>query len=99
MIDISKDNLEIVLSILKNFVPNSEIRVFGSRYNGTSKKYSDLDIAIVSDKELDWELISDIKESFQESDITFRVDVLDWNNTEDYFKKIIIDKGYESIFV
>lgn len=99
MIDISKDNLEIVLSILKKFVPNSEIRVFGSRYNGTSKKYSDLDIAIVSDKELDWELISDIKESFQESDITFRVDVLDWNNTEDYFKKIIIDKGYESIFV
>ncbi|MFN4152843.1 MAG: nucleotidyltransferase domain-containing protein, partial [Candidatus Sericytochromatia bacterium] len=58
MIDISKDNLEIVLSILKKFVPNSEIRVFGSRYNGTSKKYSDLDIAIVSDKELDWELIS-----------------------------------------
>lgn len=99
MIDISKDNLEIVLSILKKFVPNSEIRVFGSRYNGTSKKYSDLDIAIVSDKELDWELISDIKESFQDSDITFRVDVLDWNNTEDYFKKIIIDKGYESIFV
>lgn len=99
MIDISKDNLEIVLSILKKFVPNSEIRFFGSRYNGTSKKYSDLDIAIVSDKELDWELISDIKESFQESDITFRVDVLDWNNTEDYFKKIIIDKGYESIFV
>lgn len=99
MIDISKDNLEIVLNILKKFVPNSEIRVFGSRYNGTSKKYSDLDIAIVSDKELDWELISDIKESFQESDITFRVDVLDWNNTEDYFKKIIIDKGYESIFV
>lgn len=99
MIDISKDNLEIVLSILKKFVPNSEIRVFGSRYNGTSKKYSDLDIAIVSDKELDWELISDIKESFQDSDITFRVDVLDWNTTEDYFKKIIIDKGYESIFV
>lgn len=99
MIDISKDNLQIVLSILKNFVPNSEIRVFGSRYNGTSKKYSDLDIAIVSDKELGWELISDIKESFQDSDITFRVDVLDWNNTEDYFKKIIIDKGYESLFV
>lgn len=98
MIDISENNLKIVLDILKDFVPDCEVRVFGSRYKGNAKKYSDLDLAIVSKDNLDWEIIADMKEEFQESDLTFRVDVLDWNNIEDNFKNIILESGYEVIF-
>lgn len=98
MIDISEKNLKIVLDILKQFVPSCEVRVFGSRYKGNAKKYSDLDLVIVGSEKINWEIISDIKEAFQESDLTFRVDVIDWNDIEDYFREIIIKSGYEVIF-
>lgn len=98
MIDISEKNLKIVLDILKQFVPNSEVRVFGSRYKMTAKKYSDLDLVILEKEKIDWRIIEDIKEAFQESDLTFRVDVIDWNNIEEYFRKIILESGYEVIY-
>lgn len=98
MIDISKKNLKIVLDILKKFVPDNEVRVFGSRYKWTSKKYSDLDLTIVGKEKMDWKLIYDLREAFQESDLNFRVDINDWNDIEEYFKQIILDSGYEVIF-
>lgn len=96
MIDITKEQLKIVLDILNKFVPNSEVRVFGSRIKGNAKKYSDLDLAIVQNDKLSWKVIADIKEAFQESNLTFRVDVLDWNSISDEFKKVI-ESGYEVI--
>ncbi|MCD6310901.1 MAG: hypothetical protein J7M11_00360 [Elusimicrobia bacterium] len=37
-----------------------------------------------------------LKEDFEESDLPFRVDVLDWNRISDEFKKVI-SKQYEII--
>ena len=98
MIDISSENLKIVLDILKDFVPDYEVRVFGSRYKHTAKKYSDLDLAIAANNETYWEIIPDLKDAFQESDLPFRVDVIDWNRTEESFKEAILKSGYEVIF-
>lgn len=98
MIDISQSNFNIVLDILKKFVPDCEVRVFGSRYKWTAKTYSDLDLAIVGKDKLDWELISDLREAFQESDLTFRVDVLDWYSIEESFRNVILESGYEILF-
>lgn len=77
------------------YLPETEVRVFGSRYKGNAKKYSDLDLAIVSKNDIYWETIADIKDEFQESDLPFRVDIIDWNNIEDSFKETIIKSGYE----
>jgi len=79
MIDIREDHLKIVLDILNQFVPLSEVRVFGSRFKWTAKDYSDLDIAIVGKDKLNWTLIADVKKAFQESDLHYRVNLLDWN--------------------
>ena len=98
MIDISENNLKIVLGILQQFVPHCEVRVFGSRYKWSAKKYSDLDLIIVGKEKIYWEIISDIKEAFQESDLTFRVDIMDWNDIEESFKEDILKSGYEVIF-
>jgi predicted nucleotidyltransferase len=54
-------HLKIVLSILKQFVPNCEVRVFGSRCNGNVKEYSDLDLAIVGKEKIDWNILADTK--------------------------------------
>ncbi len=96
MIDITPYQLDIVINILKKYVPHCEVRAFGSRYKWTAKDYSDLDLAIVGNKKLDKKVIYDIKEAFSESDLPIRVDVLDWYAISDEFKQII-NQGYEVI--
>ena len=94
MIAIEKEQLQIVKEILKRHVPNSEIRIFGSRYKNTNKEYSDIDIAIVGNKKITIEEYSKMKEEFEESNLKYRVDIIDWNAISDDFKKII-EEGYE----
>ena len=98
MIDVSEDELEIVKKIIKKHLPSCEVRVFGSRVMGTAKKYSDLDIAIVTEKNIPEDILYSLKEDFGRSDLPFRVDVLDWHMISDKFKKIIIAR-YEGLVV
>ncbi len=66
MIDIKEEHFKIIQAILNQYVPKCEVRVFGSRIKGNAKKFSDLDLALVGEKTLDWKLIAEIKEAFQE---------------------------------
>ena len=95
MIDVSPNHLDIVLTILAKYVPECEVRVYGSRYTGTAKQYSDLDIALVGREKLDWRVMAAIKEEFQESELPFRVDILDWNSVSAEFRKAIEESGYQ----
>ena len=95
MIDVSPNHIETVLGILARHVPECEARIFGSRFSGTAKRYSDLDIALVGREKLDWRVMAAIKEEFQESELPFRVDILDWNNTSAEFRKVIEESGYK----
>jgi predicted nucleotidyltransferase len=95
MIDATEKQVQIILTILKQFVPDCEVRVFGSRYNGNVKEYSDLDLTIVGKEKLDWKILADIKEAFEESDLPFRVDLLDWNAISLEFRKVIVERGFE----
>jgi len=97
MLDLSQHELEVVRSILDRFVPDAEIIVFGSRIHGTAKPRSDLDLAIKPKSALDWKLLAEIKEAFQESDLPFRVDILDWNDITPAFRKAIETNGYEPL--
>ncbi|HDL86720.1 MAG TPA: nucleotidyltransferase domain-containing protein [Candidatus Acetothermia bacterium] len=96
MIDIKPAHLKTVEHILAEHVPACEVRAFGSRVAGRSKVYSDLDLAVVCQKNLSAECLRHLKEAFEESDLPFRVDVLDWNRTSESFRKVI-EQGYEVI--
>lgn len=89
MINISSSHMEIVKKILRKHVPDCEVRVFGSRLKEKIKNYSDLDLAIVSKESLSGDVIYSLKDDFQESDLPFRVDVLDWSSISSEFKKVI----------
>jgi predicted nucleotidyltransferase len=95
MVDLKPHELEVVRNILNRFVPSAEIIVFGSRIHGTAKPWSDLDLAIKANSALDWKLLAEIKETFQESELPFRVDVLDWNDITESFRKAIEISGFE----
>ena len=96
MIDLAPHHLEKVQTILGRYVPHCEVRAFGSRVNGPAKSYSDLDLALVAPGKLSAETLRHLKESFEESDLPFRVDVLDWHETSPEFQKVI-EKEYEII--
>ncbi len=96
MIDVSAEQLNIILNILKQHVPEYEVRAFGSRYKWTAKDYSDLDLAVVGETKLDWKIISNLKEAFEESKLPFRVDVLDWHAISPEFRALI-EAGFEVI--
>ena len=96
MIEIKPAELKIIKEILCKLVPEFEVRVFGSRVKGNTKSYSDLDLALVGAKKLDLKLKFELKEALAESDLPFRVEILDWQTLSDDFKKIINQK-YEVI--
>jgi len=96
MIDLSPRHLQTVRAILGQHVPNCEVRAFGSRVSGPAKNYSDLDLAVVALTKLNPETLRHLKEAFEESDLPFRVDVLDWHETSPEFQKVI-EKAYDVI--
>jgi type I restriction enzyme, S subunit len=88
-IDIRPDHWAIVRDILLKQVPRYEVWAFGSRVTGTTKPYSDLDLAVISDKPLPLNVIGGLADDFSESDLPWRVDVVDWAATSATFRKII----------
>jgi len=96
MIDLPPHHLEKVRAILREHVPHCEVRAFGSRVRGPAKDYSDLDLAVVASGKLNDDVLRHLQEAFEESDLPFRVDVLDWHTTSPEFRKVI-EKEYEVI--
>ncbi len=88
-IDIRPDHWEIVRSILQKYVPQYAVWAFGSRAKWTAKEYSDLDLAIITDKPLSLDICASLSDDFSESDLPYKVDVVDWATTTESFRKII----------
>lgn len=97
MIDLSGEHLEEVRRILHEHFPGVEVRAFGSRVQGKTREYSDLDLALVGDVAFDWRQIEAMKDAFSESCLPFMVDILDWNAISDSFRAAIIERGFVMI--
>ncbi|HGO5815948.1 nucleotidyltransferase family protein [Mannheimia glucosida] len=91
-LDIQPEELTIVKSILQQFVPNCPVWAFGSRVKGTSRPYSDLDLAIMTETPLTFLERDNLKEAFSESDLVWKVDIIDWASTSEEFRQIIQKK-------
>jgi predicted nucleotidyltransferase len=55
-IDVSPQDWRIVCDILHRHVPMQEVWAFGSRATRTARRYSDLDLAIIGDQPLPFEV-------------------------------------------
>lgn len=65
------------------------MRAFGSCVSGMAKLYSDLDLVIMGEHKIDTTTLMNLKEDFADSDIPFRVEILDWHDIKNEFRKII----------
>ncbi|PCI59661.1 MAG: hypothetical protein COB35_10870 [Gammaproteobacteria bacterium] len=93
MIDIQPKQLEELIKILKTHLKtNTSVYAFGSRTNGTARKFSDLDLIIKGQQPLNFKDKIALQEDFSESDLSFRVDISDWFAVSASFKAAIKDK-------
>ena len=95
MIDVSPSQLETIAHLVRACA-GLRGACLRSRATWTAKDYSDLDLSVVGDSALGLEVLSRLKEAFEESDLSFRVDVLDWHAISSSFQKVI-EKKYEVV--
>ncbi|MHC4165884.1 MAG: nucleotidyltransferase family protein [Planctomycetota bacterium] len=89
MIDISPEQENTIRAILDEYIPDRRVMVFGSRTSSVAKRYSDLDLVIMGDEPVALSTLALLKDAFSESDLSFRVDVIQWCRTSPEFRKII----------
>lgn len=92
-VDLRPDHWDIVRSALRRHVPDREVVAFGSRATWTAKDYSDLDLAVMGEEPLSLRTAAALDESLGDSDLPFRVDVVEWARIDGGFRKIIRRHG------
>ena len=84
---IRQEHAAIVRDILCRHLPaGARVFVFGSRAQGGARPYSDLDLAIECDRPLGLDLAAEIAEAFSESDLPYKVDVVELSALDPGFR-------------
>ena len=79
-----------VMRILQIYIPGHEVWAFGSRVHGKNlKRHSDLDLAVLAAAPLPLDVLLRLRTAFSDSDLPFRVDVVDWAAADPAFRAII----------
>ncbi len=90
-IAVSENHLQYILAQLKLYLPDSTVWIFGSRIKGSNRPASDLDLAVLCDKDTAKTQLPKLNEAFVESDIPFKIQLLDFNrlpeNMQENIKK------------
>ena len=92
-VDLRPDHWAIVRNALRRHVPDREVLAFGSRATWTAKDYSDLDLAVMGEEPLSLRTASALDEALGDSDLPFKVDVVDWARLDDSFRAIVLRHG------
>ena len=91
--DIKKPE-HIIRDILEKFLDPKDYKffVFGSRAEGQVEVFSDYDIGISGKNTIPLKTISLISEAFEESDLLFNIDIVDFSQVSQKFRKLALKK-------
>jgi len=92
-LDLAETELQIVLGLLARHVPHRRVPAFGSRTTGRTRRYSDLDLAVEGDQPLDIATYAALIDDLRESDLPFKVDVVDLAVVGEDFRVIVQRTG------
>lgn len=70
-----------------------KVWLFGSHAKGNSRRYSDIDIAILPGESLPGSFISDLKEKIEQSTIPYSVDLVDLSQVNEEFRQKVLKEG------
>lgn len=95
---LNEKEMNIVQNILAATIPEYEVHAFGSRVHGCGlKPFSDIDLAIISTEPVVSNRLCELNEQFAESDLPYKVDVVDFAAASQRFRDII-QQEYEVIY-
>jgi len=89
VINIKSNDLQLLQSILNKYIPNYPVWLFGSRCTSLIKPYSDIDLAIITETPVPLEQLASLEYALSESDLPYKVDLVDWSTLDDGFRQII----------
>jgi predicted nucleotidyltransferase len=90
VVDMVPEHRRLVMEVLRAHLPaGAAVWVFGSRAIGRARRYSDLDLAIDAGRCLTLDEVAVLAEAFSDSDLPYRVDIVDWYAIGDGFRQII----------
>jgi predicted nucleotidyltransferase len=86
-------DIKFLAKIIGKYIDTSKYRVFifGSRATNTASKYSDYDIGIEGAR-LAPEIIFNLEAELENSDFPYNVDLVEFSDLSDSFKKIAKEK-------
>jgi len=87
-IDITPSHRRIILDLLSRHLPHVTIWVYGSRVTWRSRAQSDPDMVVFTTS-AEQQQVFDLKEAFEESDLSFRVDLFSWSELPERFRENI----------
>jgi uncharacterized protein len=93
MIDAPASAVNTVLDTLSRHVPDREIRVMGSRATGRAQPFSDLDLVVMGDEPLSLRTRGELRDAFDESNLPFAVDIIEWASAPDAFRRVITQRA------
>lgn len=88
---LAKSEIRIIKSILQELLPTAEMWVFGSRAQGQGDKYSDVDILLKMPEPIPFNVMFKLRDAFAESDLTLKVDLVDWHRVTPEFRASILE--------
>jgi uncharacterized protein len=90
-------DLRIIRAIVTDLVNGRGIRVwlFGSHARGDARRFSDVDIALLSEGErrIPAEVMIDLREAFEEALVLRRVDLVDLATVDESFRQRVEREG------
>ena len=87
-VDITAEQNEVLHSFLADYLPDTEVWIYGSRVQGKARVSSDLDMVVFATPE-QRSNVSLLREAFDESNLAFRVDLFIWDEVPESFRETI----------
>ena len=67
-----------------------KLGMFGSRIVGRPAKFSDIDVAVMGESKIPGNILENLREAFENSNLPYRVDVVDLNSSSLQFKTQVL---------
>lgn len=92
-IDLTLEQLNLIKHVLsKHLSKTAKVWIFGSRVTGKAKPYSDIDLVIDLSEPAPIELLAALTNSFIDSELPYKVDLVDWCSIDNDFRDLISQK-------
>ena len=88
MLDLTPAQQALVCTIADAHLERQRVRVFGSRAHGAAKPFSDLDLLVLGPA-LEASVRGALEEAFDESDLPFRVDIVEAATASAQFRALV----------